>query len=72
MFVTPSLYVVTVSFIAWLSLLIFYAWGKYQADDEVKEDAIEKTILYLISEGYVKYSRDQNGEIELHKFDDEN
>jgi predicted ArsR family transcriptional regulator len=68
----PSLYVISVSAIAWSALVVFYVWGKVKGADESTEEAIEKTIVYLVKEGYVKYTRDQNGEIELHKLNDEN
>lgn len=67
MLTVPSAYVIIVSTIVWLSLIVFYKWGRHKYDEE----AIEKTILYLVSEGYLKYTRDENGEIELHKIDEE-
>lgn len=71
MFDIPSTYVIVSSTVIWLSLMIFYAWGKHKSYDEVKDEIIENTILYLVNEGYLKSSRDENGEIELHKIDEE-
>jgi hypothetical protein len=65
MLTIPSAYVIIVSTAVWLSLIVFYLWGRHKYDEE----AIENTILYLASEGYLKYTRDENGEIEIHKID---
>lgn len=66
MFAIPTMTVLIASTIAWLSLIFFYRMGRNIA----QEEAIENTILYLTKEGYVKYTKDENGEIELHKLED--
>lgn len=66
MFTIPSMTVVLAATVVWLSLIFFYRLGKTASQDE----AIEKTIIYLVQEGYVKSSKDENGEIELHKLED--
>ena len=35
------------------------------------EDVIENTILYMVHNDFVKWSRDEDGEIELHKIYEE-
>ena len=66
MFTVPSMTIILASTAVWLSLIFFYRLGRNTSQDEV----IEKTVVYLVQEGYVKFSRDENGEIELHKLED--
>lgn len=66
MFAIPTTTVLIASAIAWLSLIFFYRMGRNVA----QEEAIENTILYLTKEGYIKYTRSSDGEIELHKLED--
>lgn len=49
---------------------VSYALGK-SAGEGARDQTIENTILYLINERYVKAKRDQTGEWELLKFDEE-
>lgn len=66
MFAIPTTTVLLASAAVWLSLVFFYRLGRTAS----QEEAIENTILYLTHAGYVKYTKDENGEIELHKLED--
>jgi hypothetical protein len=50
--------------------VVSYALGK-AAGEGARDETIEKTILYLINERYVKAKRDNHGEWELLRFDEE-
>lgn len=66
MFAIPTMSVLLASAAVWLSLVFFYRLGRNAS----QEEAIENTILYLTHAGYIKHSKDENGEIELHKLED--
>ena len=45
-----------------------YKIGRGETKKDI-EDAIEKTILYMVHNNFVKFTRDKDGEIELHAID---
>jgi hypothetical protein len=50
--------------------VVSYLLGK-SAGEGARDETIEKTILYLITKRYVKAKRDNHGEWELLRFDEE-
>jgi hypothetical protein len=46
-----------------------YEIGRGERKKDI-EDAIENTILYMVHNNFVKFTRDEDGEIEIHSIDD--
>ena len=44
-----------------------YFWGRYLSKREILEDVIEKMLMSLEEDGFIKIEEDENGEKELVK-----
>jgi len=64
----PLVYTILIS----VGIFVMGVWyGKSLLQDKM-EDVIEETINSLISGGYLRYKHDENGEIEILKWNDLN
>ena len=59
----------------WITLLgsciCWYAIGKIRGSKS-QEEVIDSTITYLIHENFIRWKRDENGEIEILTIDEKN
>lgn len=58
-----------ISAASFAAFMIGKSWNK-MSTDEVTKQVIESTIMYMVNNNFVKFKRDENGEIELLPLDE--
>ena len=57
--------VITHTFLAGLAMAGCYCWGRYLSKYELLEMAVEKVLVRLESEGFIRTAKDKDGDVVL-------